>query len=269
MSPHPTGAPGRQPPEDKSPAGASGSTAQQADDLEPTRGASRASHHQLGATLDEGQAEAEIVRRLLAAGVDGDDFNDADPEWRQLATRLIKYGYPVLVAWGVTGELPKKVESVALYGGRRLPEELNKDDAHALAVEVLEVAIKKFRTSSLRTWSPTGGATLHSYFIGCCLLVAGQAYEGWYRRERRPLPLDLRFVDDGRDGRRPDEAAEASVLVDQLLAGDPVLRRVLELQGQGYSLDEIAGNLGTTSKRLKSRTYRARQRIQKGGRGGG
>jgi DNA-directed RNA polymerase specialized sigma24 family protein len=146
---------------------------------------------------------------------------------------------------------------------------LDQDDSQALAAEVLMVAIEKFRTKSLRTWSSTGGASLRAYFIGCCLLVVGQVYDVWYRRERRPFLLDPGNVDDGRNGHRPDEEAEASVLVDQLLADDPDLRRVLELQDQGYSLEEIAGNLGTTPAGLKSRKYRARQKLRGGGRGRG
>ena len=206
---------------------------------------------------DRHAADRAIVQRLRDVGYDKDSRI-----WRELADRLVRYALPVLVAWGVSGKLGAR--AARFPGGRRVPVGLvlDPDDACALAHEVLIVSLEKFRTRSLTTWDPARGASLTSYFVGRCLYDLPDAFAAWDRRERQPLPVD-RCVDDGRFGPNPDEEAEARVLVDEVLDNDPELRKVLELQEAGYSLAEIAEALGETVDALRSRTFRARQRIRK------
>lgn len=56
------------------------------------------------------------------------------------------------------------------------------------------------------------------------------------------------------------------VLLDQLLADDPDLRRALELKDQGYTLDEIAKIMHTSKPKLKSRIWRLGKSVRTGGR---
>jgi DNA-directed RNA polymerase specialized sigma24 family protein len=206
---------------------------------------------------DRHAADRALVERLRDVGYDKDSRI-----WRELADRLVRYALPVLVAWGGAGKLGARA---ARYpGGHRVPAGLvlAPDDARALAHEVLIVSLEKFRTTSLATWDPAGGASLTTYFVGRCLCDLPDVFAAWDRRERQPLPLD-RCIDDGRFGPSPDEEAEARVLVDEVLENDPELRKVLELQAAGYSLTEIAKSLGETVNALRSRTFRARQRIRK------
>ncbi|MGH9212846.1 MAG: RNA polymerase sigma factor [Acidimicrobiales bacterium] len=140
---------------------------------------------------------------------------------------------------------------------------LDEDEAHALASDVLLVALEKFRTRSLPRWRPSGGASLRSYFIGRCLMELADVYAAWHDRELRPLPIDGTYVDDGRYDVRPDEQAEAKVLTDQLLDRDPDLYRVLQLQDEGYTLEEIATRMGRTRAAVRSQLYRGRLRSGK------
>jgi hypothetical protein len=206
----------------------------------------------------ERMAEVQIVARLQATG-----FDPVSRDWKAFAAALVEYGYAVLVAWGVTGELAVRV---AVHGGvskARVPANLrlNEDDARGLAADVLMVSIDKFRAKSLTQWSPDGGASLKTFFIGRCLLELADVYQRWYRLERRRPPLDPR-VDDGRFGCRPDVQAEARVITDQLLGDEEAkLRRILERQGDGYEIAEIAEELGTTPASVRSTLYRGRHRI--------
>jgi DNA-directed RNA polymerase specialized sigma24 family protein len=203
-------------------------------------------------------ADLRIVESLRRV-----DFNPMSWEWRTFEAALIEYGYTVLVTWGVTGAL---AGHAARHGGvsrRRVPTDLrlNEDDARALATEILIVAIEKFRTKSLPRWSPAGGASLKTFFVGRCLMELADVYSAWRRREECGDGLDPAQVDEWRYGPSVAEQAEARVLTDQLLDGDPDLRTAFELQTAGYELEEIARRLGTTGGRLKSRMYRFRKRI--------
>jgi DNA-directed RNA polymerase specialized sigma24 family protein len=90
-------------------------------------------------------------------------------------------------------------------------------------------------------------------------------YAAWYDREVRPLPVDDNYVDDGRYDARPDEQAEASVLIGKMLDRDPDLCRALQLQSEGYSLEEIALMVGTTPAAVRSQFHRGRRRLGKEG----
>lgn len=216
-------------------------------------------------TLDQAKqlervADAQIVTKLREEG-----FDRSSPSWRALASALAEYGYAVLVAWGVTGVLGRHAAAFGGVSGRRVPPHLrlDEDEAQSLTTEVLVVALERFRSKSLSTWSPSGGASLRTFFIGRCLMELGDVYERWHRLERRPYPVE-RLVDDGRFGARPDEQAEARMLADELLDRDPFLRAVLELQTAGYTIVEIAEALGTTPPALRTVTHRRRRRLQDG-----
>jgi hypothetical protein len=203
-------------------------------------------------------ADREIVDRLRSVG-----FDRASSDWTEFAEALLEYGYAVLVAWAVTGEIAGKVAAHGGLSRGRVPEmlHLNEDEARGLAADLLMVSIERFRTRSLGRWSPAGGASLTTFFIGRCLLDFADVYWAWYRRERREPPLEPLMVDDGRHSQRPDDEAEARVLADQILGDSPGLRQVLQLQGDGYSLSEIARKLGTTEAGVRSQIYRGRQRL--------
>jgi hypothetical protein len=211
----------------------------------------------------EALTDREIVERLHEL-----DFDRHSDLWKQLAAWLAEYALPVLVAWAVTSELAKKV---AAQGGASSPKfprtlRLQYDDARDLATDIVVVALRKFPENSVRKWDPHRGRSLRSYFVGLCLLEAGDVYQRWNHEQQQgsaDLPLNDETQVDHRPGGRPDDQAEAKVFLDQLLDDDPVVRQLLELQDQGYSLAEIAKRLGQehTESSLKTRRYRFLQRL--------
>jgi hypothetical protein len=80
-----------------------------------------------------------------------------------------------------------------VIGLSKIPEglRLDRDDAHALVVELITTSVEAFRTKTLmnpkRTWRPGGGASLKTYFVGRTLMELPDAYQRWRRSERAPL----------------------------------------------------------------------------------
>jgi DNA-directed RNA polymerase specialized sigma24 family protein len=211
---------------------------------------------------DQRDAEREIYRRLVDT-----DFAVDCYLWRCLADRLARYGYGVLVGWGLDGVLRSRADAKHIAGSSRIPEHLHldEDQAKSLAQEVLSVSIDRYRRISLPAWDPNGGASLRTWLIGRCLLDLPDTFERWHRHERRQLPAGPPRVDDGRHGHRPDEEAEAHVLLEQALGliNDPVARTALAMQNEGHTVHEIAQQLQTTDHIIRTALYRARARIRK------
>ena len=198
-------------------------------------------------------------------------FSVDTPEWQTLSSALIEYGYSVFKAWFVTGAVRQIAADHArgrgVLGLGKIPEglRLDDDDAHALAVELITASVEAFRTKTLmdpaRTWRPTGGASLKTYFIGRTLMELPDAYERWWRAEKKPIrTMDL--TDDGRHSDDPADHAAAACRVDELLP-DTQTRVMFELQQKGHSLDEIADMLTAagypqTEGSVRTRMSRAR-----------
>jgi hypothetical protein len=204
---------------------------------------------------DRRQADIEIVEVLKA-----EDFDKDSVAWLALADRLARYGNSVLVAWAVTGELRARAKRYP--GGHRLPEGLRLDvgDARSLANEVLAKSLENFRTRSLRQWDPNGPASITTWFIGRCLLDLPDVFPGWFRRELRPLPVEVGEPCCWQQGAEDTTACD---LVDEMLENDPVLRKVIEQREAGYTWAEIASQLGTTETAIKSKVHRAKNRLRK------
>lgn len=235
------------------------------DELEAVEDSSRA------VRLVQLEADHEIVLELQLSGFDPD--SDA---WTEFATVLAEYGYSVFKGWLITGVVCQIAAGHA--GGRgvrglnKLPEllQLDPDDAHALAAELMEVSIEAFRSKTLlhrdatKRWSPTGGASLKTFFVGRCLMELPDVFVKWDRRERRVL----RAPDENHDAQARRQAAER---LDEVFAGaDPLVRTMFELHDQTYTYAEIADMLsagtGKTITASKVRTDMSRFRaIAQGG----
>lgn len=217
------------------------------------------------ARLAQLQADHEIIVELQLLEFDP----DSDP-WKEFATVLAEYGYGVFKGWLICGVAHQIAAGHA--GGRgvrglsKLPEslQLDSDDAHALAAELIEVSIEAFRSKTLlhknptKRWSPTGGASLKTFFIGRCLMELPDAFEKWDRRERRTL----RPPDTGHDSQARQQAIER--LDDVFDGAEPLIRPMFELHDQKYTYAEIADMLsagtGRTITTSKVRTDMSRFR---------
>jgi hypothetical protein len=129
--------------------------------------------------------DQHLVDRLACRGFTG-------PEYATFAAEFAAYGLAVCRAWLTSGI----IFSFCARRGRPLgrpPDHWSSDDRHELALETVAVALKEFRERALvrRLWSPDGGASLKTYFIGTCLFVFPNVFRTWQRGEDRWRRIEL------------------------------------------------------------------------------
>ncbi len=220
-------------------------------------------------------ADREIVLTLELQG-----FDTSTPEWRLFAEALIEYAYSVLVGWLVTGVIYQMAAAQrngkGVHGLNKVPDDLrlHGDEPHALATEVVIVAIRKFRVKTLmnkdpsKRWRVDGGASIKTFFIGRCLMELPDAFEKWDRTERRTRlevdPYDKLIGKNATDRVNLEAPALASAELDRVFDGiDPLIRVMFELHQEGYTYEEIAemltgGGHSTTIGQVRTKMSRAR-----------
>ena len=231
--------------------------------------------------------EARRVQRLwdneIVLQLQLQAYDTSTPEWEEFASTMAAYGYSVLKGWLISGVLYRMA---ANHGGRgvrglsKIPEtlRLGPDDAHALAADVVVVAIDQFRSKTLmhprpeKRWTPTGGASLKTFFIGRCLMEFPDTYLRWRREEGLEIARYAALEDSDLpvDLADPAVTATRSARLDESFAyGEPMVRVMFELQDEGYSYEEIAEMLtgdgqATSEATVRTKMSRLRAAARKG-----
>jgi hypothetical protein len=217
-------------------------------------------------------ADEEIVRRLAQEG-----FDPAGATWAKLSLELISYGYSVFMGWLITGEVYRRAAAsqggVGVRGLSRLPRDLKlqDDDAHELAVALMEVAVRRFRVTLQRgQWDPARKASLKTFFVGRCLMELPDVHEKWWReRKRWSEVVEWTQADDGRLSADPPDMVVDVVLFGELFGSeDELTKSMLRLSFNGYTIAEIATRLTKkgypcTEAKVRSRLFRARNAAKK------
>lgn len=222
-------------------------------------------------------ADGEIVAELGLLG-----FETDTPEWQVFAAALAEYGYSVLMGWIITGSVFRMAASQrqgkGVYGLNKLPDDLrltDRDEAHALATEVLIVAIDRFRRKTLmnrdasKRWHLDGGASIKTFFIGRCLMELPDVYEKWARHNARSRAnlenFDTLTPNDEPASINPLAHTADVIALDNIFENEPPLTRAMfELHAEGYTYEEIAEMLTqaghtTTKPQVRSTIYRTRK----------
>lgn len=179
------------------------------------------------------------------------------PDWDYFVHQLLSYGLTrtrlMLASRAFVRDRP---------GRRYSMEGCSLDDLEELASDVVLAGFTLFVRKGLvgGEWSPTGGASLATYFDGACRLVFKDQYEKWARRRLDSKvelhdQMDSLLLPSGRD-------EDGSGLLDRLtlvLDEDEVL--IFLLTSEGYSQSEIGKRFGISEKAIGGRVYRARQKI--------
>ena len=122
-------------------------------------------------------------------------------------------------------------------------------------------------------WSPEGGASLATFFVGQCITRFPNLYRVWLR-DRRPTawaPLSELDEDSARVAyaRQLDPADAAIAAVELQRVGEELddrTRQAIVLQEFGYQVVEIAELLDESPKAIEMALYHHRRRIRdKGG----
>jgi hypothetical protein len=197
--------------------------------------------------LDRLLGDQDLLMRLQLSGY-------AQREWMPVAQEFARYGLGVLTPWIGTGRIFAKVRGRT---GFRLPPPpdgtLDDDAANELASDTVVASLGSFLENVLKKnrWDPAGGASLKTFFIGKCLWEFPNVYRQWRRRVAKWSAVLL----DG-DPTKAERAAglapapevallRASDAREALAAvSKETARKAFVLQEMGYSLDEIARELG-------------------------
>ncbi len=219
----------------------------------------------------------EQVRYELAAG---DEHKNSRQAYYQLFDDLWLYAWPVLQAFIRTHKMP---QVLARYAPERSvsikPEDMwvlshSADERMELAIDVIYKAVGVFEKSAVRgqRWSPTGGASLRTWFIGTCALSFPRAYMTWSaNRADRLVDVarqhEINFDDLG--GRLVEGLGDLSglailrrdlqKLVDQ---AQPETQFILGMLMQEKTHAEIAAARGLSVRAIEGRIYRWRKRAK-------
>ncbi|MFB7998779.1 sigma-70 family RNA polymerase sigma factor [Streptomyces sp. NPDC056002] len=228
---------------------------------------------------DEGQhtsaqrrsIDGKIVERLRAEGFQG-------PHYQKVVNRLAEYGYHTMTKWTANGEIFRK----ARQAGRPVPTDKisltwTGEDRHGVAVDSVLGGLNVFRTYALieGRWSPEGGASLDTYFMGAVIGAFPRIYIRWFdSHKQRQTELD-HPTGDGLDApfslvpdQRATDPMHIAVTHDYVsrllpLVTDPQVREALGWRALGYTQAQAAQRVGLTEKALERRTSRLRDRLTK------
>ncbi|MEV0695870.1 hypothetical protein [Streptomyces sp. NPDC050388] len=233
-------------------------------------------HTLAGAAQDEARrlgsraVDARIVDLLRADNFQG-------PRYEKTTTRLMEYGWLTINKWTGTGEIFVQARRV----GRPVSLHMtapgwNADDRAEVTTDTVIAGLDLFLEHGLirGKWTPDGGASLTTYFVGACIRSFHRVYDRWFRGvQMGQAELDRPVADhDGASADReiPDQRATdpfyAAATHEEIKCilpciTDTKVRRGLALRALGYTQQQAAVEVGLTEKALEGRIGRLRARI--------
>lgn len=215
-----------------------------------------------GERIDRREGDRDLIATLEACGFTGRDYDE-------VAAELARYAVNVLSAWCYRGEILWRAGQKTRFP---LPSE---PWADALLADVEDVvndtiidALEHFRSDVLipGKWTPGGGASLKTYFIGQCLFRFCNVYKRWHRGASADFAhaggdaaeFEEWLVDDRL--RSPESVSADRDEVDRVLGPMPdKLQRAFVMHAvEGLSVEETADQLGMSPKTLSTQMRRAR-----------
>lgn len=223
------------------------------------------------ARVQRQEADAALVAFLRRQGFEG-------PHYQSFIAELMDYGWRTLSSWSTNGHIFERTARM----GRPVPVAMVPDvwEYEDRAQVVTDTVIKGsalFREHGLvrEKWSPAGGASLTTYFVGASILAFRPVFIRWYKAHNvGQSELDHRTADtddvlsaqrDIPDQRAVDPAHAAATYDDitrlRTLLPDEQLREALGWMALGYTQVEAAQQVGLTPKALERRLARARTKV--------
>ncbi|MCT1817626.1 sigma-70 family RNA polymerase sigma factor [Corynebacterium propinquum] len=217
--------------------------------------------------------DRELYEVLREQGSQGRDYDDFEIE-------LMGYGFACIKKWILTRELLSKCQEKLRF----VPAEeevrldlLTPDETEEIAQDIVVEAVLGFRKDALvgGKWSPTGGASLKTFFVGRCLIEACKAME----QRARELERTTRYIQEVEDAELLELPSRKMSLETQFELDDELRRvagllsakelEVTRLHAVGLSAKEIADRLGmfprNVNKTLERTRAKARKHRNKGG----
>ncbi|MDN3351864.1 hypothetical protein [Actinomadura sp. DC4] len=208
-------------------------------------------------------AEARLVEHLAAQGFAGPDHD-------RFLDGLARHGLAVIKPWVRTGYIFERCAARRVRGlPSSIPGSWSPEDIEELVLDTVARAITVFERDALhgRRWTPDGGASLATYFIGTCLFAFAEVYRRrhteWQRRLRIESAVRRERPDDLPDV--AESVVEQATVMGFLAATtpDPRMRLVAYLHCEGHTHAEIAAVLadGTGARAVEGMLYRYRRQL--------
>lgn len=212
---------------------------------------------------DDGRrdADAELYRRFSAGELTAAEHD-------HFFTELAKSAYGPLMGMLATG----RVFDLCARQNRPVgppPYDWSPDDRTELVLETVAKALQRFaiQPSSGRGWTPRGGASIRTYFMGTCIQTFPGVYRRWQREHRSWRRAEV--SDDVAEsvtspGNDPQDIVVTRMTLDAELKGlDPLTAKVLTMSSLGYSHSDIARTLNTEPRAVEGVLYRHRHRLRR------
>lgn len=192
--------------------------------------------------------------------------------WDALAEALFTYGWMVIFAWIRNGRIIAKCRQARVRGVPDVPHwlwERLQADAEDITQATMIDALEHFREDVLKPgkWDASRGATLRTYFVGQALIRFSGVLRSWTRKQP-PADLVITHKIEPAMVLSPDPAdivtgaAGVQGLLTQIPDGDT--RKIFELLAEDYSYEEIAHEVGLSSRAVEGRIRRTRRRFTDG-----
>ncbi|MEU2955910.1 hypothetical protein [Streptomyces xanthochromogenes] len=225
-------------------------------------------HEEPQAILKRREMDARIVARLREEDFKGENY-------QKVVNRLSEYGYNTMMKWTGNGEIFRK----AREAGRPVPPakvslSWMAEDRHGVALDTVLGGLEVFRAYGLvqGRWSPQGGASLDTYFIGAVIRAFPRIYIRWFDSHQQRQAELSHPADDGPAGllsvpdqraTDPIHAVETHDYISRLmpLVTDTQVREGLGWRALGYTQAQAAQRVGLTEKALERRISRLRDRL--------
>lgn len=215
------------------------------------------------ARLDADRRIVEILRK--------DGF--AGPRYEKATERWMDYGWRTTVKWTGTGEIFRR----SRLAGRPVPADMitadwAQDDRYQIATDSVIGGLALFHKYGLvqGKWSPDGGASLSTYFVGATLRAFRPVYLRWFRFQQAGQSELARPDEDEARREIPDQRASdpchLAAVNDEIkrilpYITDSQVREGLGWRAMGYTQAEAARRVGLTTKALERRISRIRTRL--------
>lgn len=182
------------------------------------------------------------------------------PDYESFADGLARYALPVLRAWMYSGYI---FVLTAKHSHNLVPSDAELDHLHRdsdlreeLAIMTVAKALRFFRDRVLRVdvWVEDGGASLTTFFTGCCVHLFPNEFRQHRRTQKRWREQDASdhrgLITAAADAEDPATVVSAGLWAADCLARyDERTRAIVVLRMDGYSHAEIVEILGETSVR--------------------
>ena len=209
-------------------------------------------------TAHHREHDLRLVTALARSNFEGSAFDVFNEE-------LIKYGYRVSVAWISSGRMQVECRLRGRQVGL-LPAEAAEQDRIDLAIDTAVEGAVLFRQVALvgGRWSPHGGASLTTYYIGACVQAYPNVYRRWEKHHHRWLvvqPTDA-VPDVPSNENAAADASLRMLLLDVMRELDESTHVALTMSAEGRPHTEIANVLGCDSRTVGRLLRHGRKRCR-------